>query len=98
DFAELASAGVWLAKAGFGAFADPLDYKPLVAMARAHGMITTLHTGGASIPGSSQINGEHVLAIDPHVSFHINGGPVAMPDAHFERVVAESQVALQLCT
>ncbi|MFC0013207.1 amidohydrolase family protein [Devosia nitrariae] len=98
DFAELAAAGVWLAKAGFGAFADPMEYKPLVAMARAHGMITTLHTGGASIPGSSPINGEHVLAIDPHVSFHINGGPVAMPDAHFERVVTESQVALQLCT
>lgn len=98
DFAEMAAAGVWLAKAGFGAFADPMEYAPLIAMAKSHGMITTMHTGGASIPGSLPIHGEHVLAIDPHVSFHINGGPVAMPDDHFERVVAESQVALQLCT
>lgn len=98
DFADLADAGVWLAKAGFGAFADPMDYAPLVAMARDHGMITTMHTGGASIPGSSPINGEHVLAIGPHVSFHINGGPVAMPDDHFDRVILESDVALQLCT
>lgn len=98
DFADLADAGVWLAKAGFGALADPMDYAPLVAMARDHGMITTMHTGGASIPGSSPINGEHVLAIGPHVSFHINGGPVAMPDDHFDRVILESDVALQLCT
>jgi enamidase len=98
DFAELAAAGVWLAKAGFGAFEDPLDYAPMVKMARDHGMITTLHTGGASIPGSSPISGEHVIAIAPHVSFHINGGPVAMPDSHFERVIRESDVALQLCT
>jgi len=98
DLIDLKSAGVWLAKAGFGAFADPMEYAPLIAAARKHGMITTLHTGGASIPGSSPISGEHVLAIHPHVSFHINGGPVAMPDAHFERVIKESDVALQICT
>ena len=98
DFADMAAAGVWLAKAGFGAFDDPVDYAPLVVMAREHGMITTLHTGGASIPGSAAITGEHVLAINPHVSFHINGGPVAMPDADFRRVILESDVALQLCT
>lgn len=98
DFIELAAQGVWLAKAGFGAVGDPSNYAPLVAMARKHGMVTTLHTGGASIPGSSPITGEHVLEIDPHVSFHVNGGPVAMADAHFERVVRESEVALQICT
>jgi enamidase len=34
----------------------------------------------------------------PHVSFHVNGGPVAMPDRDFERLVLESEMALQLCT
>jgi enamidase len=34
----------------------------------------------------------------PHVSFHINGGPTAMPDADFERVIRESEMALQVCT
>ena len=34
----------------------------------------------------------------PHVSFHINGGPTAMPDRDFERVICDSDIALQLCT
>jgi enamidase len=36
--------------------------------------------------------------MDPHVSFHVNGGPVAMPDADFPKIVHESQIALQICT
>jgi len=32
------------------------------------------------------------------VSFHTNGGPTAMPDADFERVIRESDMALQVCT
>jgi enamidase len=98
DFAELKRQGVWLAKAGFGNVASAFDYAPLVAAARAQGLITTLHTGGSSIPGSGAITGEHVVAIRPHVSFHVNGGPTAMRDADFERVVRDSDVALQICT
>src|ERR1700680_526994 len=52
DLGEIAKQGVWLAKAGFGAFKTAFEYAPLVAAARAHGMITTCHTGGSSIPGS----------------------------------------------
>lgn len=98
DFAELRAKGVWLAKAGFGAVNTPFDYVEMVGWARKHGMITTLHTGGSSIPGSAGIWADHVIAMNPHVSFHVNGGPVAMPDADYPRVVAESEVALQLCT
>jgi enamidase len=98
DFAELKSQGVWLAKAGFGAFASPFEYAPLVHAARAHGMVTTVHTGGSSIPGSGAITGDHLLAMRPHVSFHVNGGPTAMPDKDFERIIRESDIALQLCT
>jgi enamidase len=98
DFAELAVKGVWLAKAGFGSVESPLDYVPLVQWAKQHGLVTTVHTGGASIPGSSPIHGHHLIAMDPDVSFHINGGPVAMPDADFERVLKESRIAMQICT
>lgn len=98
DFDELKAKGVWLAKAGFGAFATPYDYKPMVAWAKARGMVTTVHTGGSSIPGSSGIWAEHILALDPDVSFHVNGGPIAMPDEGFPRLVNESKVALQVCT
>ena len=54
DLGEIAKKGVWLAKAGFGAFKTAFEYAPLVAAARAHGMITTCHTGGSSIPGSGE--------------------------------------------
>ncbi|HEY0146746.1 MAG TPA: amidohydrolase family protein [Methylovirgula sp.] len=98
DFAELRNHGVWLAKAGFGAFATPFDYAEQVAWAKQAGMITTMHTGGSSIPGSSGIWADHLLAVQPHVSFHVNGGPVAMPDKDFPRLVEESEIALQICT
>jgi enamidase len=98
DFTELAGKGVKLAKAGFGAVKTAYDYVPLVRDAKAAGMITTCHTGGSSIPGSGAITGDHLLAMHPHVSFHINGGPTAMPDRDFERVIKESAIALQVCT
>jgi enamidase len=98
DLAEIAGKGVWLAKAGFGAFASAFDYAPLVASARELGMITTVHTGGSSIPGSGAITGKHLLALRPHVSFHVNGGPTAMPDEDFSRLIRESDIALQVCT
>ena len=98
DLGEIAKKGVWLAKAGFGAFKTAFEYTPLIAAARAHGMITTCHTGGSSIPGSGAITGDHLLAMRPHVSFHVNGGPTAMPDKDFERIIVESDMALQVCT
>jgi enamidase len=98
DFRELAQRGVRLAKAGFGAVKSSYDYVPLVADAKAAGLLTTCHTGGSSIPGSGAITGDHLLKMHPHVSFHINGGPTAMPDADFERVILESKIALQVCT
>ena len=98
DFAEVAAKGVWLAKAGFGAVGTPFDYVPMIQWARKHGLITTVHTGGSSIPGSSGIWAEHLIAMNPHVSFHVNGGPVAMPDEGFAKMVHESEIALQVCT
>jgi enamidase len=98
DFEELAAKGVWLAKAGFGAFETPFEYAPMVRWAKQHGMITTVHTGGSSIPGSSGIWADHLIAMQPHVSFHVNGGPIAMPDRDFPRLVEETKIALQVCT
>ncbi len=97
DFDEIAALGVWIAKAGFGNVKTPFEYSPMVRMAQKAGMIVNVHTGGASIPGSSAITGDHLLDMRPDVSFHINGGPVAMPDEDFPRIVHESDIALQIC-
>jgi enamidase len=98
DFKEVAAKGVWLTKAGFGAVETPFDYVPLIAWAKKYGMITTVHTGGSSIPGSKGIWAEHLLAMQPHVSFHVNGGPVALPDDEYPRLINESKIALQVVT
>jgi enamidase len=97
DFQELAGHGIWLAKAGFGNVETPFDYVPLIAAAKRAGMITNVHTGGASLSLANSIYGEHLVAMQPDVSFHVNGGPIAMPDADFELVVRETNAALQIC-
>jgi enamidase len=98
DFQEMQKEGVWLAKAGFGNFPTPYEYAPYVAMARKHGMVSMVHTGGSSIPGSAGIWADHLIKIQPDVSYHVNGGPIAMPDADFPRLVDETKVAMQVCT
>lgn len=98
DFKEIAEKGVWLAKAGFGAVDTPYDYAPMVGWAKKHGMVTTVHTGGSSIPGSSGIWADHLMKMQPDVSFHVNGGPVAMPDEDFGTLLHESEINLQVCT
>jgi enamidase len=98
DFREVAAHGVWLAKAGFGAVVTPFEYAPMVAWAKAAGMITTCHTGGSSIPGSCAIRAEHLVAMQPHVSFHVNGGPTALPDQDYRVIVEQTEAALQVCT
>lgn len=98
DFADIAAQGVWLAKAGFGGVKSPYDYAPMIAAAKKYGMTTLVHTGGSSIPGSSGIWADHLIKMDPDVSFHTNGGPVAMPDEDYPRLVNETQMALQVCT
>jgi enamidase len=98
DFAEMQREGVWLAKAGFGNFATPYQYTPYVAMARKHGMVSMVHTGGSSIPGSTGIWADHLIKIQPDVSYHVNGGPIAVPNADFPRLVNETNIAMQVCT
>lgn len=81
DFAELAGEGVWLAKVGFGDFSPQADAAPLVRAAQANGFVVMNHTGGASIPGSSPVTLEDVLALGCDIIGHANGGPTALPDA-----------------
>lgn len=98
DFRDVAAQGVWLAKAGFGAVKTPFDYVPMIQWAKDAGIITTVHTGGSSIPGSGAILAEHLVAMQPHVSFHINGGPTALPDEDYRVIIEKTEAALQVCT
>jgi Adenine deaminase len=98
DFRQLREQGVWLAKGGFGAFSSVMDYVPMVKAAREAGIIVMCHSGGGSIPGSmNKIDVEALLAMQPNVAGHVNGGPTALSEEENTRIVVEGgDIALQL--
>lgn len=96
DFVDLKKQGVWLAKAGFGAFNRPRDASETVRFAQKHGFKVMCHTGGASIPGSSPVSADDLLEMQPDISGHVNGGPTALTDSDLERVIYETKIALQV--
>ena len=80
DFRDLAAAGVsMLGEIGLGGVKTAPEAKKMVGWARAHGLQSTIHTGGPSIPGSGLIDADVVLEADPDVIGHINGGHTALP-------------------
>ena len=97
DFKFLADAGVkLLGEVGLGSVKDGLTARQMVAWARKHGMQSTIHTGGPSIPGSSLIDKDVVLAADADVIGHINGGHTALPDAQIRALCEQSQRAIEI--
>jgi enamidase len=97
DFKSLAEAGVkLLGEVGLGSVKDGPTAKQMVGWARKHGIQSTIHTGGPSIPGSSLIDKDVVLAADTDVIGHINGGHTALPDAQIRSLCEESQRALEI--
>jgi enamidase len=97
DFRSLAEAGVkLLGEVGLGSVKDGATARQMVGWARKHGMQSTIHTGGPSIPGSNLIDKDVVLAADPDVIGHINGGHTALPDAQIRALCEESPRALEI--
>ena len=79
DFAELAAAGVTLlGEIGLGSVKAGDEAARMVGWARRHGIQSTIHTGGPSIPGSGLIDEQVVLEADADVIGHINGGHTAL--------------------
>ncbi|WP_285362839.1 amidohydrolase family protein [Microbacterium sp. LMC-P-041] len=97
DYAELASQGIWLMKVGFGGFNVPKDAVPHVRWAQEAGFVVMSHSGGASsVPGVAPITVDDLIAMRPDIAGHINGGTTSLPEADVERLVKESDAALQL--
>jgi enamidase len=98
DFAEMAAGGVDLiGEIGLGSVKTGSDAAPMVGWARSHGMVSTFHTGGPSIPGSNAIGADAVLEANPDIAGHINGGTTSLSEADIDRLVdADSGIALEL--
>ena len=97
DFKDLAAAGVtMLGEVGLGSVKDGATARQMVAWARKYGIQSTIHTGGPSIPGSSLIDKDIVLAADADVIGHINGGHTALPDDQIVTLCEQSPRALEI--
>src|ERR1700688_2612312 len=97
DFRDLAAAGVtMLGEVGLGSVKDGATARQMVAWARKYGIQSTIHTGGPSIPGSSLIDKDIVLAADADVIGHINGGHTALPGEQIVWLCEQSGRALEL--
>lgn len=97
DYADLARQGIWLMKVGFGGFPNPKDAAPHVRWAQAAGFVVMSHSGGASsVRGIAPIMVDDLLAMQPDIAGHINGGTTSLPEDQVKRLVTDTQVALQL--
>ena len=97
DFKDLSAAGVtMLGEVGLGSVKDGATARQMVGWARKFGIQSTIHTGGPSIPGSSLIDKDIVLAADADVIGHINGGHTALPDDQIVTLCEKSTRALEV--
>ena len=79
DFADMAAAGVTLlGEIGLGSVKAGAEAAKMVGWARKHGIQSTIHTGGPSIPGSGLIDEQVVLEADADVIGHVNGGHTSL--------------------
>lgn len=79
DFIDLAAAGVTLlGEIGLGSVKAGQEAATMVGWARKHGIQSTIHTGGPSIPGSGLIDEQVVLEADADVIGHVNGGHTSL--------------------
>jgi len=97
DFAELAAAGVGLlGEIGLGSVKAGAEAAQMVKWARQHGIQSTIHTGGPSIPGSGLIDKDVVLEADADIIGHINGGHTSLPEAHVCELCEKSSRAIEI--
>jgi enamidase len=97
DFAEMAREGVKVVgEIGLGSVKFPPDAVPMVQWAKKYGMKVMMHTGGTSIPGSDTVTADQIMATDPDVACHLNGGPTSLSPQEIEKLVRDTKLALEL--
>lgn len=97
DFEELAGEGVHIVgEIGLGAVKRPEDAAPMVKWAKKYGMTVMMHSGGTSIPGSSVVTADQIMATDPHIVAHINGGPTALPLEEAKKLIEKTSYIIEI--
>jgi len=97
DFIDLAAAGVrLLGEIGLGSVKAGDEAAQMVGWARRHGIQSTIHTGGPSIPGSGLIDEHVVLEADADVIGHVNGGHTSLSYKSVCTLCEKSSRALEI--
>jgi len=97
DFDELAAQGVThVGEIGLGSVNQPEEAAPMVRWAKKNGMMVMMHTGGTSIPGSTTVTAEQVIATDPDVVAHLNGGPTAIFPEEVDKIIKQTSLAFEI--
>ncbi|MEW6374657.1 MAG: amidohydrolase family protein [Thermodesulfobacteriota bacterium] len=97
DFEELAREGVRVVgEIGLGGVKTPKEAAPMVKWAKKYGMVVMMHTGGTSIPRSTTVPADDVIAADPDIVSHINGGPTAISINEAEKLIRKTSLALEI--
>jgi enamidase len=97
DFEELAKEGVRVVgEIGLGGIKSPKEAAPMVKWAKKYGMVVMMHTGGTSIPGSTTVPAEDVIATDPDIVSHINGGPTAVSLTEAEKLIRKTNLTIEI--
>ncbi|RLI24749.1 MAG: Enamidase [Candidatus Hecatellales archaeon] len=98
DFEEMAREGVRvIGEIGLGrVFKAEHGAAEMVAWARKYGIKSMMHTGGTSLAEVPVITAEDVLAVNPDVAAHVNGGPTAAPLPDVEKLVKQGSMALEI--
>lgn len=97
DFAELAGQGCWLVgEIGISSAYQVDETLPMVQAAKKYGFHVPVHVGGASVPGSSVIGADTVVALQPDVAVHCNGGPTAPSNVDIARIIDETAAGVEV--
>lgn len=74
----------------------PADAAPMVRWAKKNNMVVLIHTGGTSIPGSDTVTADQVIATDPDVACHVNGGPTSLSSDEIRKLIENTNYAIEL--
>ncbi|MFH0959608.1 MAG: amidohydrolase family protein [Pseudomonadota bacterium] len=97
DFEEMAREGVRVVgEIGLGSVKFPVDAAPMVRWAKKNNMVVLMHTGGTSIPGSDTVTADQVIATDPDVACHVNGGPTSLSSDEIRKLIENTNYAIEL--
>lgn len=100
DFKEMADAGVWLvAEIGGGGLCMPEDVAPMLEWAKEFGFFVSMHFGARSIPGSSTVSANEILALGRGAIdkiAHANGGSTAAPWDKTLEIIEKTDIPLEM--